>query len=100
MVEHGPRIVGVLDGDIVRQPAAQTKYGLFFEAVGQRFPLVEVHNAALTGTARLVNALRVMHPDRRRWRERFYQNVPAFRLRSNRTASHLRSLQEIGRAHV
>ncbi len=91
-IERRPRIVGVVAGDIVNESGARTKYGPLFKAVENTFPLVEVYNAALQGTTRLLNALMVIHPNRRRWQERFYQNVAAFRLRSQRVARHLRSL--------
>lgn len=94
MVERRPRIVGVVAGDIVKEAGNRTKYGLLFKAVENAFPLVEVYNAALQGPARLLNALMVIHPNRRRWQERFYQNVAAFRLRSQRVTRHLRSLDE------
>jgi len=98
MTKHIPRVVGALVGDIVREPEAHTKYQFLFEAVRQHFPLVGVHDATLRGVARLINALRVVHPDWQRWRERFYKNVSAFQIRSQRAAAYLQSLQ--GQADV
>jgi glycosyltransferase involved in cell wall biosynthesis len=93
MTERMPRVIGTLIGDIKREPSARTKYGFFWQAVERRFPLVGVYDASLHGFDRLVNALRTVHPDRRQWRERFYKNVVAFRLRSRRLASRLEPLQ-------
>ncbi len=93
-----PRIIGALVGDIVRESGARTKYGLFFDTVGERFPLVDVYDASLRGVARVVNAMQVVHPDMRRWKERFYQNLPAFRARSQRAAEYMHSMQ--GRADL
>ncbi len=93
-----PRIIGALVGDIVREPGARTKYGLFFEAVGEHFPLVDVYDASLRGMARMVNAIQVVHPNTQRWKERFYQNLPAYRARSRQAANYVRSMQ--GRADL
>lgn len=88
-----PRVAGALVGDIFREPSARTKYSLLFECIGRRFPLIDVYDATLRGAARFLNAALMVHPNRRRWRERFYQNVPAFRARSKRAAAHLRKLE-------
>jgi glycosyltransferase involved in cell wall biosynthesis len=96
--EDIPRLAGVLLGNLVRQPAARTKYALFFEAVARCFPLVEVFDATLVGWPRFLNALQVVHPNWHEWRARFHQNVPAFVARSKRTVAHLRSLR--GRVDV
>ncbi len=93
-MNESPRIIGALVGDIAREPGARTKYGLFFEAVGTRFPLVDVYDASLRGVARVVNAMQVVHPDMRRWKERFYQNLPAFRGRSERAAEYIHSMRD------
>jgi len=98
MLEHNPRIVGALVGDIYHEPGARTKYGLLFAALSRRFPLVNVYDATLRGFDRWLNALLVAHPNRRRWKERFYQNVPAFRARSQQAARYLHSLS--GQADV
>ncbi len=97
-MNESPRIIGALVGDINHEPGARTKYGLFFEAVGERFPLVDVYDASLRGVARMVNAMQVVHPDMRRWKERFYQNLPAFRARSQRAGEYIRAMQ--GRADL
>ncbi len=89
-----PRVAGALVGDIFREPSARTKYSQLFECIGRRFPLVDVYDATLRGAARFLNAALMAHPNRRRWRERFYQNVPAFRARSKNTAAHFRKLQD------
>ena len=84
-----PRVMGVLMGDILRNPDAQTKYGLLFEAVARRFPLVDVYDASLRGLTRLVNTATTFHVDRERWRQHFYKNAPAFRARSRQIGAML-----------
>lgn len=76
----------------------RVKFGLLFDALGRRLPLVDVYNADLRGVVRWLTALRVFRVGRRRWRERFYKDVNAFRLRSRQAAVHLRPL--VGRADV
>lgn len=88
MKEAKPRIAGVLVGNIHRDPGAQTKYGTFFKVLAERLPLVEVYDASLHGWARYWNALLTFSPDMERWRERFYKNIQAFRLRSLQTNKH------------
>lgn len=90
---HRPRLIGGLVGDIQRTPSAQVKYGLLFEAIARRFELIEVYDASLHGTARILNALRMFHPNQQRWRQRFYKNLPAFRTRSQLAASHFANKQ-------
>jgi glycosyltransferase involved in cell wall biosynthesis len=92
MVNRRPQVAGVVIGDIFREPNAQVKYGFFFEAVKQQFPLVDIYDATLRGPARLFNAVRSFHPNRSYWRERFYKNIWAFQTRSRLVAAHLRSL--------
>lgn len=93
MVETSPRVIGTLVGDIVNGHDARIKYGLFFEALGRQLPLVDVYDATLSGLDKVVNAVQVFHPDRYTWKQRFYKNIPAFRLRSKRTAAHLRQFK-------
>jgi len=81
-----PRIMATLAGNIERQPGIQAKYGLFLEALARAYPLAGVIDVSLHGLPRVLNAISVAHPDRAKWRERFYQNVPAFRSRSRRVA--------------
>ncbi|HET9776030.1 MAG TPA: hypothetical protein VFP77_05645, partial [Gemmatimonadaceae bacterium] len=90
MSEATPRVVGVLVGDIVNEPGARTKYGFLFDALARRLPVVDVHDVTLRGMPRWINALRTVHPDPHRWRERFYKNVPAFQSRSRHAAAFLR----------
>ncbi len=94
MTTHKPRIIGVLIGDIVRQPGPRTKYGTLFKALGDRFELVDVYDGTLRGVDRLINGLMTFHPNWQRWRQRFYMNVPAFRTRSNRVAAYLDSMKD------
>ena len=94
MMERRPRIMGVLIGDINQKTGANTKYGCFFDAISRCFPLVGIYDASLQGLARLVNAVRVIHPNQRLWRERFYKNTAAFELRSQRVAAYIESIRE------
>lgn len=89
MAEPIPRLFVALIGDINHEPAAQVKYGHFIRALGRRFPLV-VCDATLRGLPRLLNALQAFSPNRAVWKQRFYQNVAAFQLRSNKIARALR----------
>lgn len=91
---HAPKLVGLLVGDIVRDSVARTKYGLLFDALAQRFPLVGVSDVSLRGGSRLLNALTVVHPNKKRWKQRFYKNVPAFRARSRRARLYIDSLDD------
>jgi glycosyltransferase involved in cell wall biosynthesis len=87
-----PRVFAALAGDIRSQPGVRTKYGLLFATLGQSLPLLEVYNANLHGLAKIANAAQVADPSWQRWRERFYQNPPAFAARSRRVAARLRLL--------
>ena len=86
-----PRILGAVVGDLIHEPTARIKYGYFFKALSRAFPVPEVFDAGLHGLERLRNALAVISPDLRLWRERFYKNVIGFRQRSELVANHLKS---------
>lgn len=86
------RIAGALVGDIQHDPNAKIKYGHFFAALAEHFSVVEIFDANLYGVQRYLNALRTFHPDQQQWRERFYKNVAAFRLRSQRANRHFQTL--------
>jgi glycosyltransferase involved in cell wall biosynthesis len=88
-----PRLVGALIGDIAREPGAQVKYGFFFSALGQRFPIVDVFDASLRGIDRIFNLLMTLHPQKRVWKERFYKNLPAFEARSRLIAGRIIKVQ-------
>jgi glycosyltransferase involved in cell wall biosynthesis len=89
-MEHKPpRLFVTLIGDIGREPPAQVKYGFLIKALERVFPVV-VCDATLRGVPRLINALQVFSPHRAIWKQRFYQNVPAFRRRSQKVARALR----------
>lgn len=87
-MERKPRIAGVLVGNIQKDPGARIKYGIFFDTLAERLPLVEIYDASLRGWARYWNALLTFSPNPNRWRERFYKNVQAFRLRSWQANQH------------
>lgn len=87
-----PRVVGVLVGDVQREPDASVKYGLLFETLGRHIPVAGVVDANLRGWERAFTALRTFRPQRRRWRERFYKHPEGFRRRSRRAATQIRAL--------
>lgn len=88
-----PRVAAALVGDIKGNSEVRIKYGLLFDALGERLPLVEVYNADLQGTARVAAAVRSFRPDRARWRELFRKNVSSFRARSRHAVAHLARLR-------
>lgn len=89
MAKSPLRLVGLLAGDILNDPTTRIKYGLFFDALARHYDLVGTHDASLRGAARLWNAVQVFHPSPRIWRKRYWQNVPAFRSRSQLAARYL-----------
>lgn len=89
MAKSPLRLVGLLAGDILNDPTTRIKYGLFFDALARHYDLVGTHDASLRGVARLWNAVQVFHPSPRIWRKRYWQNVPAFRSRSQLAARYL-----------
>lgn len=89
-----PHIIGTLFGDINQEPAARIKYGYFFSCLSQKVNLIDIHDAKLNGMARWLNAIRSFHPNRARWQDRFYKNVPAFRKRSQKMAYYLQPFYE------
>jgi alpha-maltose-1-phosphate synthase len=82
------RVFGALVGDIAHEAGARTKYGLFFKALAEHFTVAGVYDATLRGWPRVLNAARVFHPAPARWKERFYQNIPAFVARSERAVKY------------
>jgi glycosyltransferase involved in cell wall biosynthesis len=88
MDNSAPRLFVALVGDITSEPPAQVKYGFFIRALEKSFRVV-VCDATLRGFPRLINAAQVFSPNRALWKARFYQNVPAFRLRSQKVAKML-----------
>ena len=94
MLTESPRVLCALHGDIEHQSGSQTKYAFFFEALARRFRLEQVYDVSLYGTRRYLNALRVWHPNRRAWQERYYKNPWAFVQRSKQFAAHLQSIRD------
>jgi glycosyltransferase involved in cell wall biosynthesis len=86
-MEARPHIFATLVGNIERDPGNRIKFGAFFKALSDRFPLADVYNAELAGLARWVNAFQMFTPDMHLWRERFYKNLSAFRQRSQKVAT-------------
>ncbi len=84
------RLLVTLIGDVEREPFARVKYGGLIHALARRYSLA-VCDATLRGVPRLINALETFSPNRKTWKERFYQNVKAFKARSKVVA---RTLQK------
>jgi glycosyltransferase involved in cell wall biosynthesis len=89
MYSSAPHLFVTLIGDVSHEPFAEVKYGFFLKALERKFPLV-ICDATLRGLPRFLNAIQVFSPDRRLWKERFYQNIPSFHLRSQKVAAALR----------
>lgn len=87
------RLLTTLVGDVQHKADMRAKYGTFFETLAQKVELVGHFDASLRGAARYWNAIRSFSFSRQRWKERFFRNVPAFRLRSEAFASYLRKIQ-------
>lgn len=85
-----PSILGFLSGGLGRDPAADTKYGLFFRALGRRYNLVGIYDLSLQKYSRLLAAALNFHPNKRLWKERYYKNLYAFNQRS-RTAKRIQN---------
>lgn len=83
-----PRLAGFLIGDLKRNTAAATKYGLLFRSLERHYGPLGVYDVSLQGIARLWNGLRTFHPTLRTWKERSYKNLGAFVSRS-RTAARI-----------
>lgn len=88
------RMIGTLVGDVVNDVKAQTKYGHLFYAMEAHFSLTTVYDASLSGSDRWLNAIWAFHINRRRWRNRFYKNVPAFKQRSRRASTALQEMAD------
>ena len=65
------RLAVALTGNIHTDPGTQVKLGFLLKALSRQFHIVQVVDANLSGLPRLLNALRVIHPNRRIWQERF-----------------------------
>ncbi len=87
------RLAVALTGNIHTDPGTQVKLGFLLKALSRQFHIVQVVDANLSGLPRLLNALRVIHPNRRIWQERFYKNLPAFDARSRKAGRALSMLK-------
>lgn len=76
------RILGLLRGGRGKDPADETKYGLFFQALGRHYQMVDTYDVSLRGLQHLWNGLMSFDPNRRLWKERSYKNLYAFANRS------------------
>jgi len=87
------RLVCVMVGDVHRQSDMQIKYGGLLDSLSRQFDLVDVFDASLRGFDRYWNAIQTFHPRRKRWKERFFKNVQAFKMRSIRVVDYLSAMQ-------
>ncbi|MCB0036198.1 MAG: glycosyltransferase family 4 protein [Anaerolineales bacterium] len=94
------KVIGTLVGDIYTERPAQTKYGQLFKEVQNLCSNLELCDATLRGMDRWLNLARMFHYKRSIWKERFYQNVPAFNKRSQRAGQQIYKLQKSGQANV
>ena len=76
------RLLGFLADGLGRDPAALTKYGLFFQSLGAKFELLGMHEVSLGGYRRLLSGMFNFHPNKRMWKERYYKNIYSFKQRS------------------
>jgi glycosyltransferase involved in cell wall biosynthesis len=86
------RVLSALVGNMTSQIDMQTKYSGLFEALSHKVTVAGHYDARLQGVARYWNAVQTFDPSVKRWRERFFRNVPAFRMRSTIFAHHLRRM--------
>lgn len=80
------RLLGFLSVGLGRDPAAETKYGLFLDALARRFDLIGMYDVSLRGYRRLWAGVLNFHPNQRVWKERYYKNIYSFRERSRSAA--------------
>ncbi len=76
------RLLGLLTGGGGKDPADQTKYGLFFQALARYYQMVGVYDVSLRGFDYAWSVLTNFHPNKRLWKERHYKNLYAFAKRS------------------
>jgi glycosyltransferase involved in cell wall biosynthesis len=88
------RFIGMLVGDLYRQPEMRVKYGAFFQAFAAQFELVDIYDASLRGLDRWLDAAQTFTPDRKKWKERFFKNAAAFDLRSLRAEEYLQKKKD------
>ncbi|MBI9047394.1 MAG: glycosyltransferase family 4 protein [Anaerolineaceae bacterium] len=88
------QITALLYGNLHKDPSKQIKYGMLFDALSSHYPGLDIYNTDLEGLPRLVNAAVSFHPDRQLWKERFYKNLPAFRMRSKGSHAYLTKHQK------
>lgn len=83
-----PRLFIAMIGDISTEPFSRVKYGFFIKALEKRFSIV-ICDATLRGFPRFITALSAFQPNKKLWKERFYQNSLAFKMRSKKVATQL-----------
>ncbi len=81
------RILGLLTGGRGKDPADETKYGLFFQALGRHYQMVGTYDVSLRGLEYLWNGLVNFDLNKRLWKERYYKNLYAFAKRSRNAVS-------------
>jgi len=87
------RLLTTQVGDVQNKADMRTKYNTFFEALSQKVELAGHYDASLRGAARYWNAARSFCLSWRRWKERSFRNVPAFRTRSEACVRYIRQMQ-------
>lgn len=87
-----PRLAVLLDGDPRQPGAAQTKFGLYVDALVDRCDVVGVGDMTLRGPGRVAAAVVAWRPDKHAWKEHYRKNPLTFVMRSRQSRRWLRSL--------
>jgi glycosyltransferase involved in cell wall biosynthesis len=93
-VDQHLRLLCATVGNVVKQPGVGVKLGYLYETLKNYAKLIETYDASLKGADRFTNLVSNFHPNVSIWKERFYKNVPAFRLRSKRFVGFARTLED------
>ena len=83
------QILVALYGDVQKQPGHRVKYGHFINQLNKHVSIIQISDASLTGFPKWINAISTFHFNPIQWRQRFYKNVWAFRMRSQQFCSQL-----------
>lgn len=88
------RLLCATVGNVDKQPGVGVKLGFLYEAFNNYAKVIDTYDASLKGVDRFTNLVSVFHPNVAIWKERFYKNVPAFRLRSKRFVEFARTMED------
>ena len=83
------KLVGFLAGSMENQPDMLAKYGHFFESIAAHFELLRVFDVSLKGYDRWMNIATSFDLNMRKWKERSFKNVQAFKRRSLNASNYL-----------